>query len=240
MEPTGAGWASQASSTTSIRSGCAAPRRATTSAPRRSPRLDELHGWLDHLAELGVNALYLGPVFESSTHGYDTADYYQVDRRLGDNADPGRAVSERCTGAGMRLILDGVFHHVGRDFWAFRDVQDAARRRPTAAGSATCDFGGRSPYGDPFTYEGWNGHYDLVQAEPAQPGGARAPLARWTAGSATSASTGCGSTRPTARPGFPAGAGRLLPRPAARLLADGRGGPRRLPALGRPRRCSTR
>ncbi|MDQ4076674.1 MAG: alpha-amylase family glycosyl hydrolase [Chloroflexota bacterium] len=140
---------------------CGAPgNNDFSSAPH--PRLDKLHGWFDHLEELGVNALYLGPLFESSRHGYDTVDYFQVDRRLGDNGTLVR-LSQAAHARGIRLILDGVFHHVGRDFWAFRDVRhhrEASRYRDWFAGLS---FGGRSPFDDPFTYEGWNGHYELVK-----------------------------------------------------------------------------
>jgi glycosidase len=121
-----------------------------------------LYGWLDHLVNLGVNALYLGPVFESATHGYDTADYFRVDRRLGSNETLTR-LSSALHQKGIRLILDGVLNHVGRDFWAFRDVLERREQ------SAYCDwfqgfcFGRRSPYNDPFAYEGWNGHYNLVK-----------------------------------------------------------------------------
>lgn len=140
---------------------CGAPARNDFSSPA-NPRLEKINGWLDHLQDLGVNALYLGPLFESSAHGYDTADYYRVDRRLGTNETLSR-LSSTLHQRGIRLILDGVFHHVGRDFWAFRDV--LARRRD----SAYCgwfhrlDFDKRSPFGDPFGYEGWNGHFDLVK-----------------------------------------------------------------------------
>ena len=63
---------------------CGAPKENDFTS-KAVPRLDKIYGWLDHIQALGVNALYLGPVFESDAHGYDTADYYQVDRRLGDN-----------------------------------------------------------------------------------------------------------------------------------------------------------
>lgn len=131
-------------------------------------RLEQLHEWIAHLQALEVNALYLGPLFESSAHGYDTADYFTVDRRLGTNAtlaDLSRALHA----AGMRLALDGVFNHVGRDFWAFRDVQAYGRASPYCEWFAGLRFDGRSPYGDPFAYEGWAGHYDLVKLNLRNP-----------------------------------------------------------------------
>ena len=100
---------------------CAAPHyNDFQSEPQ--PRLRQILGWLDHIQSLGANALYLGPLFESGSHGYDTADYYHVDRRLGRRADLSELSRELHT-RGMQLVLDGVFNHVGRNFWAFRDLQ---------------------------------------------------------------------------------------------------------------------
>ncbi len=142
---------------------CGAPAANDfSSAP--VPRLEQLHGWLDHLEELGVNAVYLGPVFESGTHGYDTADYHRVDRRLGDGSTLA-GLSAALHRRGMRLVLDGVFHHVGRDFWAFRDVRQRLEGSDRRGWFRGLSFGGRSPYGDPFTYEGWDGHLELVRLE---------------------------------------------------------------------------
>ena len=140
-------------------------RNDLVSAP--SDRLKSLHGWLPYLSELGVNALLLGPVLESSAHGYDTADLYTVDRRLGSNDDL-RAFVAACHECGLRVVLDAVFHHVGRDFWAFRDVQingAASRYRDWFF----LDFAGRSPAGDAFSYEGWDSHFDLVKLNTANP-----------------------------------------------------------------------
>jgi glycosidase len=117
---------------------------------------------------LGVNALYLGPLFESSAHGYDTADYYQVDRRLGSNADL-QKLSAELHSNGIRLILDGVFNHVGRDFWAFRDVREHGASSPYCNWFDGLRFDGSSPYGDPFTYTPWEGHYDLVRLDLTNP-----------------------------------------------------------------------
>src|SRR5512146_2754358 len=99
---------------------CGAPHKNDfQSTP--TPRLAQLHGWLDHIQALGTNALYLGPLFESSSHGYDTADYYHVDRRLGSDESFARLLDElhrQC----IRVVLDGVLNHVGLDFWTFKDV----------------------------------------------------------------------------------------------------------------------
>lgn len=141
--------------------GCfGAPERNSFDGPAAN-RLSDLMPWIDYLEELGVNALLLGPVFESSAHGYDIADYFRVDRRLGNGATLA-AVSRELHRRGIRLVLDAVFHHTGRDFWAFRDVREKGRA------SAYCDwyhldFTRRSPYGDPFHYKGWAGNYDLVK-----------------------------------------------------------------------------
>jgi cyclomaltodextrinase len=140
---------------------CGAPRRNDFATPPE-PRLAQISGWIEHLCALGVNALYLGPLFESTAHGYDTADYYWVDRRLGDNATLAELVAA-LHGHGIRVILDGVFNHVGRDFWAFRDLQQQRERSPYRDWFVGVDFSRRSPYGDRFTYAGWHGHYDLVK-----------------------------------------------------------------------------
>ena len=140
---------------------CGAPAQNDFNAPA-TPRLAQLHGWLDHIQELGANALYLGPLFESTRHGYDTADYYWVDRRLGTN-ETLAALAGDLHRRGMRLILDGVFNHVGRDFWAFRDVRQNLQDSPYCSWFTGLDFSHRSPMGDPFTYEGWAGYYDLVR-----------------------------------------------------------------------------
>ncbi len=146
---------------------CAAPEHNDFS---RAPdeRLNKLYGWMDHIAGLGANAVYLGPLFESSTHGYNTADYYQVDRRLGTNQTL-KAVVQAFHQHGIRVVLDGVFNHVGRDFWAFRDVQIWKENSAYVGWFSNLRFDGQSSYGDPFTYEGWNGHYSLVKLNLEHP-----------------------------------------------------------------------
>jgi glycosidase len=144
-----------------------APRRNDfTAAPTN--RLERLFPWIDHLLELGANALYLGPVFESSAHGYDTVDYFQVDRRLGD-IETLKRVARYLKARGGRLVLDAVLNHVGRDFWAFRDVQQHGQASRYCDWFHHLDFTRRSPYGDAFSYEGWAGHYDLVKLNTSHP-----------------------------------------------------------------------
>ena len=140
---------------------CGAPDRNDFSSPPVR-RLDLVRTWIPHLLNLGINALYLGPLFESSAHGYDTADYYHVDRRLGNDETLARLVRELHEN-NIRVVLDGVFNHVGRDFWAFRDVLQHGQNSPYRDWFKGLDFGGRSPNGDSFTYAPWNGHYDLVE-----------------------------------------------------------------------------
>src|SRR5271163_58953 len=147
--------------------GClGAPARNSFAEPPAS-RLSKLMGWIDYLEDLGVNALLLGPVFESSAHGYDIADYFRVDRRLGDDAML-TEFSKELHRRGIRIVIDAVFNHTGRDFWAFRDVREKGRA------SAYCDwyhldFSRRSPYGEPFHYKGWAGNYDLVKLNLGNP-----------------------------------------------------------------------
>ena len=146
---------------------CGAPQRNDFSSPPIA-RLGQLRAWIPHLLYLGVNALYLGPLFESSVHGYDTADYYHVDRRLGTDESL-RALLRELHANGIRVVLDGVFNHVGRDFWAFRDVRQNGQSSPYCDWFQGLDFNGRSPLGDPFTYKPWSGHYDLVELNLRNP-----------------------------------------------------------------------
>ncbi len=146
---------------------CGAPARNDFSLPA-VPRLEVLYAWVDHIVSLNLNAVYLGPVFESTAHGYDTVDYLQVDRRLGDNQTL-RNLTAYMKSRGLRIIFDGVFNHVGRDFMAFRDVQEKGQSSAYIDWFYRLDFSQRSAYGDPFAYEGWAGHYDLVKLNLRNP-----------------------------------------------------------------------
>jgi glycosidase len=146
---------------------CGAPRRNDSRSPV-VPRLEQLYGWIGHLQNLGVNAVLLGPVFESSAHGYDTIDYYHVDRRLGSNQTLKEVICAFHEN-GIRVVLDAVFNHVGRDFWAFRDVRANNERSGYCGWFHGLNFRERSPLDDPFNYNGWAGHYDLVKLNLRNP-----------------------------------------------------------------------
>ncbi len=123
--------------------------------------------WIPHLKKLGINAVYFSPVFESDTHGYNTRDYGKIDVRLGSNEDFANVCSELHK-EGIKVVLDGVFNHVGRGFWAFQDVLK------NREGSAYKDwfninFSGNSNYNDGLWYEGWEGNYDLVKLNLRNP-----------------------------------------------------------------------
>lgn len=137
-------------------------------ASRPARHLQAFPAWIDHLASLGVNALYLGPVFESTAHGYDTANFGEVDRRLGTRDDLAALVTA-LHAAGIRVVLDAVLNHVGRDFWAFRDVRARGPDSPYVDWFDGLRFDASSSYGDPFAYRGWNGHYDLVKLNLRNP-----------------------------------------------------------------------
>ena len=110
---------------------CGAPKYNEGSAP--VPRLEKVLDWIPHLKELNVDAVYFGPVFESVEHGYDTTDYKVIDNRLGTN-ELFQHICDVLHENGIRVILDGVFNHVGRNFWAFRDVQERDRLPRTVTG----------------------------------------------------------------------------------------------------------
>ena len=127
----------------------------------------KLIDWIEHLKSMNITAIYLGPVFESYEHGYDTSDYRQIDHRLGSNEDF-QKVCEALHKAGIRIVLDGVFNHVGRGFWAFKDVQEKKWDSPYKDWFHI-SFDGNSCYDDGFWYEGWEGHFELVKLNLQNP-----------------------------------------------------------------------
>ena len=81
-------------------------------------RIEKVNDWIPHIKKLGADAIYFSPVFASDTHGYNTRDYTKIDTRLGTNEDFAN-VCNNLHKEGIRVVLDGVFNHVGRGFWAF-------------------------------------------------------------------------------------------------------------------------
>ena len=124
-------------------------------------RIKKAADWIPHIEKLGANAIYFSPVFESDTHGYNTRDYKMIDRRLGTNEDF-KDVCGKLHAAGIKVVLDGVFNHVGRGFWAFQDVLKNRERSPYL-NWFHINLGGNSGYNDGLWYEGWEGNYDLVK-----------------------------------------------------------------------------
>ncbi len=130
-------------------------------------RILKVLDWADHIAELGCNAVYFSPVFESDTHGYNTRDYCKIDCRLGTNEDF-KKVCDKLHENGIKVVLDGVFNHVGRGFPQFRDVCERKWESPYKDWFHI-NFDGNSGYNDGLWYEGWEGHYDLVKLNLRNP-----------------------------------------------------------------------
>ena len=134
------------------------PEHNEHSAPAH--RLRELNEWVIHMKDCGFDALYLGPCFSSGSHGYDTSDYRMVDERLGDNDDL-RELVRLCHEEGIRVILDGVFNHTGREFFAFRDLLEYREGSRYRNWYCNVNFWGNNSYNDGFSYDNWGGH-DLL------------------------------------------------------------------------------
>ncbi len=143
---------------------CGAPRENDGIPAHRILRLLD---WAEHIRAMGADTVLLNPLFDSDRHGYDTRDYFTVDCRLGTEADL-KQVCDAFHAAGLRVMLDGVFNHVGRGFWAFRDVQEKKWDSPYRDWFHL-SFDGNSCYNDGFWYEGWEGHYELVKLNLSNP-----------------------------------------------------------------------
>lgn len=124
-------------------------------------RIQKVSDWIPHIKALGANAIYFCPVFESDSHGYNTRDYTKIDCRLGTNDDFAQ-VCDTLHNENIRIVLDGVFNHVGRGFFAFQDVLKNRWDSPYKDWFFV-NFDGNSNYNDGLWYEGWEGHYDLVK-----------------------------------------------------------------------------
>lgn len=130
---------------------CGAPIREGWST---DARLHRLESWLDYAADLGVSGLNLGPVFASQSHGYDTVDHYRIDPRLGGDDDFDQLVAASHA-HGLRVMLDGVFNHVGDG----HPLVIAARTGDQSAAGMLADGGWRS----------FEGHGSLVTLNHSEP-----------------------------------------------------------------------
>lgn len=145
-----------------------------TGAPKQNSygeqehRLNTIIPWISHIKEIGCNALYIGPLFESVGHGYETTDYKKLDSRLGTNEDLTNFVAE-CHKQGIKVILDGVFNHTGRDFFAFQDIKCNRENSSYRDWYCNVNFSGNNEYNDGFSYENWGGYNLLVKLNQNNP-----------------------------------------------------------------------
>ncbi len=130
-------------------------------------RILRILDWVDHIKRTGADTVLFNPLFDSDKHGYDTRDYFTVDPRLGTNEDF-RQVCAALHAAGLRVMLDGVFNHVGRGFWAFRDLREKKWDSPYRDWFHV-GFDGDTAFHDGFWYEAWEGHYELVKLNLQNP-----------------------------------------------------------------------
>lgn len=137
---------------------CGAP---TANDGKTVSRILKLKDWSSYLESLGISSILLNPIFESDNHGYDTRDYKKIDCRLGTNEDFAEVCKDLHT-HNVKIVLDGVFNHVGRGFWAFKDVLEKKWDSPYKDWFCI-NFDGNSCYNDGFWYEGWEGHFELVK-----------------------------------------------------------------------------
>lgn len=143
-----------------------APKQNDYSTPVH--RLNTLLPWIDHIKAIGYTALYIGPLFESVGHGYETTDYKKLDSRLGTNEDLTTFVKV-CHEKGIKVIFDGVFNHTGRDFFAFKDIRKNREHSPYLNWYCNVNFYGNNEYNDGFSYDNWGGYNLLVKLNQRNP-----------------------------------------------------------------------
>lgn len=131
------------------------------------PRIRKVVDIIPHIKKLNIDAIYFSPVFESDRHGYDTRDYTKIDVRLGSNEDFA-FVCKTLKENGIKVVLDGVFNHVGRGFFAFQDVLQN-RENSIYKDWFHISFEGDSCFNDGLWYEGWEGHFELVKLNLENP-----------------------------------------------------------------------
>ncbi|MDR0464706.1 MAG: alpha-amylase [Treponema sp.] len=125
---------------------------------QRRNTVSEIEKWIPHIKGMGFNTVLFSPVLKSKSHGYDVTDYYEIDNRIGTNGGF-QSLVKTFHDNGIRVIIDCVFNHCGRDFFAFKELQN--RNMNYAGWFSGVDFSKQSPMGDPFTYDTWSGHFKL-------------------------------------------------------------------------------
>ncbi|MBE5946496.1 MAG: alpha-amylase [Lachnospiraceae bacterium] len=143
-----------------------APKENSYGEPEH--RLNTLIPWISHIKNIGCNALYIGPLFESVGHGYETTDYKKLDSRLGTNEDLTNFVA-KCHENSIKVILDGVFNHTGRDFFAFQDIKKNRENSQYKDWYCNVNFWGNNEYNDGFSYDNWGGYNLLAKLNQHNP-----------------------------------------------------------------------
>lgn len=143
-------------------------------APEKNPygepvhRLRELLPWIYHVKEIGCNAIYIGPLFESEGHGYETTDYKKLDGRLGTNEDLKEFV-RLAHQNGVHVIFDGVFNHTGRNFFAMQDIRKNRENSPYRDWYQNVNFWGNNEFNDGFSYDNWGGYNIMAKLNQKNP-----------------------------------------------------------------------
>ena len=130
--------------------------------------MTDLEKWIPHIKGIGCTGIYIGPLFESVGHGYETTDYKLVDKRLGTNEDFKSFVNE-CHKSGIKVIVDGVFNHTGREFFAFKDIRENLQNSIYKNWYCNVNFNGNTEYNDGFSYDAWGGYNLLAKLDQRNP-----------------------------------------------------------------------
>lgn len=138
-----------------------------TNAGKLEHRFLQAKKWIPHLKKLGISGVLFNPLFQSISHGYDTTDFFQVDCRLGTNEDV-KEVLDAYHQEGIKVLFDGVFNHVGREFFAFKDVLEKRENSPYKDWFFI-DFNGNTSFNDGFWYQNWEGNEILVKLNLKNP-----------------------------------------------------------------------
>jgi glycosidase len=128
----------------------------------KNNRIREIEKWIPHIKQMNFNTVLLSPVFESKSHGYDTTDYFKIDSRLADNLTFKNLV-QKMHDNGIKVVLDGVLNHCGRDFFAFKDLLKNTENSKYVNWFSNVDFTKTNSFNDPFCYDTWSGYAQLPQ-----------------------------------------------------------------------------